>query len=411
MIHAYTDTDSHFCYVHPDQELDEMLKGIGDKASGLMREVSSFQARLKALREPDSRSRLESVVESLRNMDAQRPYTDEELEVIVKAGMRLGEEYKPTAEYIDDTAKRISSMGDCPERRVLLDCLMRASSEYMRERVWSSSLVNKVIPVERATPDMLAYDGSEDLRIWWEKEPDSPAASCVTLDTVPEPEYVRSNRYCIPIARLLSPNSREDYTRILGGRKFSEDIDKLADECRDELDGKFLGLVDSIVFNADGPSRITDSGVENPNLVSGKPQWMDLPDTEDGFTEATKMLPCGNSNGKFVVRNFMAAMSRETFDKFSVGKVAQDVFKGNVALFDDKAEGSGGHGGRFGRVYFFAEPLFLGKFFMVNDFTMYIRSEAFFMSYFAHFLGGFAIGNTGAVAVARFSHSLEGDQE
>lgn len=410
MIHAYVDTDNRFCYVHPDRELDEMLKGIGDKASDLLREVSSFQARLKALREPGS-GRLESVVESLRNMDAQRPYTDEELEVIVKAGMRLGEEYKPTAEYIDDTAKKISSMDDCPERRVLFDCLMRASSEYMRARVWSTSLVNKVIPVERATTDMLAYDGSEDLRIWWEKEPDSPAAAWVPLDTVPDPEYVRSNRYSIPIGRLLLPDHSEDYLSILGGRKFSEDIDKLADECRDELDGKFLKLVDSIVFNADGPSRITNSGVENPNRVSGKPQWMDLPDTEDGFLEATKMLPCGNSNGKFVVRNYMVAMSRETFEKFFAGKVAQDVFKENVALFDDKADGSGGHGGRFGRVYFFAEPLFLGKFFMVNDFTVYIRLEAFFMRYFAYFLGGFAIGNTGAVAVARFSHASEGDSK
>lgn len=402
MIHAYIDTDNRFCYVHPDRELDDMLKGIGDKASDLLREVSSFQARLKALREPDANGGLESVVESLRNMDAQRPYTDEELEVIVKAGMRLGKEYRPTAEYIDETAKMISSMDDCPERRVLVDCLSRASSEYMRERVWSSSLANRVIPVERATVDMLARDGSESLRIWWEKEPDSPAAAWVPLDTAPDPEYVRSSRYCIPIARLLSPDSSEDYLSILSGRKFSEDIDKLADACRDELDGKFLGMVDSIVFNADGPSRITDSGVQNPNLVTGKPQWMDLPDTEDGFVEATKMLPCGNSNGKFVVRNFMAAMSRETFDKFSAGKAAQDVFKGNVALFDDKADGSGGHGGRFGRVYFFAEPLFLGKFFMVNDFTMYIRSEAFLMRYFAYFLGGFAIGNVGAVAVARF---------
>ena len=53
-------------------------------------------------------------------------------------------------------------------------------------------------------------------------------------------------------------------------------------------------------------------------------------------------------------------------------------------------------------VYFFAEPSYLGKCFYLDDWTMYMKKEAFFIEMFSYWFGGFAFGNVAGMALARF---------
>jgi hypothetical protein len=50
----------------------------------------------------------------------------------------------------------------------------------------------------------------------------------------------------------------------------------------------------------------------------------------------------------------------------------------------------------------FADPKFLGKFYLLEDTTMYLKREAFMIEWFAYESLGGAIGNFSAVARADF---------
>lgn len=285
-----------------------------------------------------------------------------------------------------------------------------SATNYTRIQIREDSFAFKILPPEKATDDMLRYDLSEELAVVWEKEPDSPAAKWVPLQTVPDGEYIKGSRYVIPFARVLTPDFRKDIAEL---RTTKQDIRKILTDnsIKDglaEIDSKFIRTVNSIVFDAPGANM--------PNRISGKRQWMDFagPLNRDNFAEATKMLPAGNEDGKFVTRNYCCLMNEITArdllklerpevggDKaqdFFLNGLTTDTIMGIKCLFTIK-----NHLVPTGWVYFFAEPDFLGKCFYLDDWTMYVKKEAYFISMFSYWMGGFAFGNTAGIALARFN--------
>ena len=293
-----------------------------------------------------------------------------------------------------------------------------SATNYTRTQIREDSFAFKILPPEKATDDMLRYDLSEDLAVVWEREPDSPAAKWVPLQTVPDGEYIQSSRYIIPFARVLTPDFRKDIAEL---RTTKQDIRKILTDnaIKDglaEIDSKFIRTVNSIVFDA-------PEGAGTRNRISGKVQWMDFeePLTRDTFAEATKMLPRGNEQGKFVTRNYCCLMNEITArdllklnrnivggDKaqdFFLNGLTTDTFMGIKMLFTIK-----NHLVPDGWVYFFAEPDFLGKCFYLDDWTMYVKKEAYFISMFSYWMGGFAFGNTAGMALARFNVDKDGSE-
>lgn len=285
-----------------------------------------------------------------------------------------------------------------------------AATNYTRLQIRESSFAFKILPPEKATPDMLKYDLTEHLGVVWEREPDSPGAKWVPLQTVPEGEYIKGSKYLIPFARVLTPDFRKDVAELLTTK---QDIRKILTDnaIKDGLaaiDAKFIETVNAIVFDADGAGKA--------NHLSGKVQWMDFPDplNRETFAEATKMLPSANADGKFVCRNYCCLMNDVTardilkLDHDAVGgEKAQDYFlnglntdtiMGIKTLFTIKSNLIPNNW-----VYFFAEPDFLGKCFYLDDWTMFVKKELFFVTMTAYWMGGFAFGNTAGMALARFN--------
>lgn len=286
-----------------------------------------------------------------------------------------------------------------------------AATNYTRIQIREDSFAFKILPPEKATDEMLDRDLTENLGIIWEKEPDSPPAKWVPLQTVPDGEYIKGSRYRIPFARILTPKFTKDIDEL---RTTRQDIRKILTDnsIKDglaEVDSKFMSTVNSIVFNADGPGE--------PNKVTGKVQWKDINGKLDrkSFAEALTMLPKGTPDGKFRLRNYVALMNEVTAtqlltltrnevggDKsqdFFLNGLTTDTIMGVKCLFtikDDLVPDD--------YVYFFVEPSFLGKCFYLQDWTMYMKKEAFMIEMFSYWLGGMAFGNVAGMAVARFNH-------
>jgi len=284
-----------------------------------------------------------------------------------------------------------------------------AATDYTRINIRENSFAFKILPPEKATPEMLKYDLSDNLGIVWEIEPDSPGAKWVGLETIPDGEYITASKYLIPFARVLTPNFKCDVAKLLTTH---QDVRKILTDnsIKDGLaaiDVKFIYTVNSIVFDADGQNE--------PNHLTGKVQWRDFEDplSRETFAEASKMLPAGNEDGKYVARNYCCLMNDCTAREILKlkrnevgGDLAEEYFRNGLTtselmgiktLFTIKNNLIPENW-----VYFFAEPSYLGKCFYLDDWTMYMKKEAFFIEMFSYWFGGFAFGNVAGMALARF---------
>ena len=285
-----------------------------------------------------------------------------------------------------------------------------AATDYTRTQIREESFAFKILPPEKATDDMLDRALDERLQIIWEIEPDSPGAKWVPLQTIPDGEYIVGSRYLIPFARVLTPKFVKDIDEL---RTYRQDLRKILTDnsIKDalaEIDSKFISTVNAIVNDTPGPGQ--------PNRVTGKVQMIELSDplNRESFAEAKKMLPRGNANGKYRLKNYIALMNDVTAqDWLKLGRDAvggdlsedffkngltTDTFLGVKAIFTIKDDLIPDN-----HVYFFASPEFLGKCFYLTDWTMFMKKEAYFIEMFSYWLGGFAFGNVAGMALAKFN--------
>ena len=301
-----------------------------------------------------------------------------------------------------------------------LEKVAQAVNDVTRTQIREGSFANKILPPEQIGNERLAKTMTEDLIVIDDLEPDSPGAKYVPFETVPEGEIITGSRYITPMARIVTPKFTKDIDQL---RTYDYPIRKILTDnsIKDGMathDRKFIETVNSIVFNAQEPGKV--------HPVTRKVQWMDFPG-EDGklalnretFAEATKMLPAGNENDKFVARNYVMLAHENTLrDILKLGRdaiggdLAEENFKNGLTSTTIMGIKSISTIKRSlvpeGYVYFFAEPSFLGHNYTLTDWTMYLNKEAFFIEWFSYWLGGFSFGNIAGMAVARFGKCANG---
>lgn len=318
-----------------------------------------------------------------------------------------------------------------------------AATNFTRTQIREDSFVYQILPPEKATDDILNVSLTNDMpSVIWEIEPDSPGAKWVPLQTIPEGEYIQGRRYLIPMARIVTPKYTKDLDEL---RTFKMDLRKVLTDnsIKDglaEIDGKFITTCNNIITDqvwlntSTGATTATvydpvadTYSVANPygasgvavQALTGKVQYRRFAaglDRSD-LAESKKMLPSGSLfpgfNNKFRLRNYIMLMNDVTAQDLlkyrredAGGDLSEKLFTDGLTL--DKIMGMKviytikGAIVPDGVVYLFAAPEFLGKFFYLTDWTMYMKKEAFFIECFAYWLGGFAIGNVAAVCRADF---------
>ena len=293
----------------------------------------------------------------------------------------------------------------------------QAASDVTRTQIREGSFANKILPPETIGNERLTKTMTEDLIVIDDLEPDSPGAKYVPFETVPEGEIITGSRYITPMARIVTPKFTKYIDQL---RTYDYPIRKILTDnsIKDGMathDRKFIETVNSIVTNTEG-----GPGTVHP--VTRKLQFIDFNDelNRSNFVDATKMLPRGNENGKFVARNYLMLAHENTLreilklDRQEVGgDKAQDFFLNGLtetSLFGIKAVSTIKNNlVPEGFVYFFAEPSFLGHNYTLTDWTMYLNKEAFFITWFSYWLGGFSFGNIAGMALACFKGSMQPD--
>ena len=286
----------------------------------------------------------------------------------------------------------------------------QAVNDFTRVKMREDGFWRKILPPVPLTNDELdrQVDTDKNVKIV-DKEPESPAAASIPYATLPMNKYIRGPRYRVMFDRIVTPRFTKDVSEL---RNWDMDIrqvlsDNAIKDMLAEEDGKALRAVNTLLLGAN--VTIPETGVSQHRTISGGI-------TRETVNDALKILPqsTGHLEPATCLINNVFVKDIQKWGRDEVGgdlseEIARNGFAERVMF-----------GSRFivtikrdlvgdTTMYMFAEPKFLGKFFILEDTTMYIDKRAYFLEFFAYEEIGSSIGNVAAIARADFTGGISSD--
>jgi hypothetical protein len=278
-----------------------------------------------------------------------------------------------------------------------------AVNDYIRVRMREDGFARRILPPVQITNDELdrQVDTDKPVKVV-DKEPNSPGAISVPFATLPINRYIRGPRFRVMFDRILTPKFTKDIDEL---RTYDMDIrqilsDNAIKDMLAEEDGKWIAVVNNLLVSQGGTVPET-----------GTVQWRSIAGgiTRDTIAESMKIMPStpNHLNPSTILVNNVTIWDVVKFGRDEIGgDLSQELFERGFAereimgvrwiitIKRDLVPDSS--------LFFFAEPKFLGKFFILEDTTMYIDRKAYMLEFFAYESLGACIANVAAVARADF---------
>lgn len=278
-----------------------------------------------------------------------------------------------------------------------------AVNDFTRTKMREEGFYRRIMPPIPITNDELdrQVDTDKPVKVV-DKEPDSPAAISIPFATLPQNLYIRGPRYRVMFDRIATPRFTKDVdelrTWIMDIRQVLSDNaikDMLAEE-----DGKFLRAVNTAIV---GPGlTVPTSGTVQHEVINGMI-------TRETLWDSLKVMPNTPSNLEVhvvLVNNITVKEVGKFSHNEMGGTLSEDIMKNGMSL--QKLMGVNWivtvKKGLVATntMYQFADPKFIGKSYVLEDTTMYIRREAYMLEFFAYETMGGTIGHTSGLARVDF---------
>ena len=279
-----------------------------------------------------------------------------------------------------------------------------AVNDFTRTKMREDGFYRRILPALPISNDQLDRQVYTDKPVKIvDKEPDSPAAISIPFATLPMNLYIKGNRYEVTFDRIVTPRFTKDVeelrTWIMDIRQVLSDNaikDMLAEE-----DGKFLTAVNTALL---GP------GLTVP--TSGVVQWEQIAGgiTRDTLWDSMKIMPNTPSNLEVhtCLINHITIKEICKFQQLEMGgeSLSEGImrdgwtlakFMGKDWIITIKKNLVPTNS-----IYMFSDPKFIGKNYVLEDTTMYIRREAYMLEFFSYETLGGALGHTSGLARADF---------
>lgn len=280
-----------------------------------------------------------------------------------------------------------------------------AVNDFTRTKMREDGFYRRILPPLQISNDELdrQVDTDKPVKIV-DKEADSPAAMSIPFATLPQNVYIRGPRYRVMFDRIVTPRFVKDVdemrTWVMDIRQVLSDNsikDMLAEE-----DSKFIGACNALMLGPDVPVPYNGNVVQWETISGGI--------TRETVQDARKIMPRGPSHleAHTSLINNVTIKEIEKWGRDEMGgDFSQDVVKNGWAetefmnmkwiitikrdLVPDDT------------MFMFADPKFIGKSYLLEDTTMYIRREAYMIEFFAYQTMGGSIGHAGGIARADFA--------
>ena len=236
-----------------------------------------------------------------------------------------------------------------------------------------------------------------------DKEPNSPAAASIPYATQPFARYIRAPRFRVMFDRIVTPKFMKDVDEL---RTYDMDVrqilsDNAVKDMLAEEDGKAIATVNTLLGTID--VAVAETGVAQYQTIAGGI-------SRDSVNDALKILPGTPAHletATVLVNNItIKDVQKWGYDEIG-GDLSEEILRQGFAernllncrwIVTIKTRLVVNN-----EMYFFAEPKFLGKFFVLSDTTMHIKREAFMLEFFAYESIGSAIGNIAGLGRALFA--------
>lgn len=277
-------------------------------------------------------------------------------------------------------------------------------TEFTRLKMREDGFWRKILPPINVSNDDLDRQVDTDLPvIVVDMEVDSPAAASIPYGQLPFNEYISGKRYRVMFDRIVTPRFTKDVDEL---RTYDMDIrqvlsDNAIKDMLAEEDGKAIATVDTLLVGANSVLPLT-----------GVAQWITISGgvTRDNFADALKVMPSTPMHletstvlvNNITVKDFMKWGRDEVG-----GDLAQEILQNGFAerslmgvrvLVTIKTDLVAN-----GAMYMFAEPTKMGKFYALEDSTMYIDRKAYMLEFFAYESVGSCIANIAAIGRVDFT--------
>jgi hypothetical protein len=278
-----------------------------------------------------------------------------------------------------------------------------AVNDFTRIKMREDGFFRRIMPPIPISNDELdrQVDTDKPVKVV-DKEPDSPAAISIPFATLPTNLYIRGPRYRVMFDRIVTPRFTKDVdelrTWIMDIRQILSDNaikDMLAEE-----DGKFIRAVNSALVGAG--LVVPTSGTVQHEVISGGI-------TRDTLWDSLKIMPNTPSNLEVhcVLLNNITIKEVAKFTRNEMGgDVSAEIMRNGWTLKEFM-------GIQWiitikkglvptNTMYHFADPKFIGKSYVLEDTTMYVRREAYMLEFFAYETLGGTIGHTSGLSRVDF---------
>ena len=288
-------------------------------------------------------------------------------------------------------------------------------SDYLRIRAREDGFARRIQPPIPVTPaDLDRQVDTVKPVIVRDMEPNSAGAYSVPFGATPMNTYMDAPRYRIMFERLESFRYIADVANLL---TYDLDIrqifnDLMLKDILGEEDRKYIAVADFIVGGLNDLDPITNPRVAEVGsagfVTVGTMSRSALSYAMEGLPSTNRHLnPSVALLNNITIWRVVGVLTRnEAGGDFSqdlllngfaeremLGLKWMITIKTNLVATND--------------VYYYAAPKFLGDFYTMEDVTVSVKHENYMFEMFAYEMLGATIKNTGSVAKARFSGTLE----
>ncbi|MDO4568758.1 MAG: hypothetical protein Q4D38_00060 [Planctomycetia bacterium] len=299
----------------------------------------------------------------------------------------------------------LAGKGD-PTERVKLASV----EEVTRTKLYEDSWAAKILPPETITKEELAVHPSERKPfVVVPVEPNSTGAITVQFGTVPSTIMMDQKQYCVYFNRIITRMYTMDVAELLTYRYDVRQIllDQQTKHIENEIDRRFLQAVDEGI-------RVSDFLGSMGIGIKTAPQWRSFEQgmTRENLVESTAIMSSlpNHLNPSVALTNTHTWLQLAKWGHDETGDtMAGDIIRNGMTdhrrmgidfIVSIKSELIPN-----GTVYYFAEPKYIGRHFILEPLTLYVKSEAFMTSWFQYQSSGIGIGNLGGLARADFNPS------
>lgn len=281
-------------------------------------------------------------------------------------------------------------------------------NEFTRVKMREDGFARKVLPIQPLADSEIDRQVNTDKPVKIiDKEPNSPSAVSIGFGQTPPNRQIAGSRYAITFDRVMTRRYHKDVAEL---RTYHMDIrqvisDNAIKDMLAEEDSKFIMAANVAMGGSAALSAAAGLG-----WVNGDAEGV----SRQSFKNARQVMPKlgGRLEPTTMLTNNICIKEFDAFDRtMAGGDISEQMFLNGFTTgklsgldvivsikHDLLSEWNNGSIESYNTAYFFAEPKFLGKFFSIEDTTMFIKQEAFYLEFYAYELVGGAIGNSYAVS-------------